>query len=62
VSRFIHKSHNVSVLLYHFVCPTKFRRSVVTPLVAAELLVICGEISARYEIEFLEIVTDENCP
>ena len=27
MSRFIHKTHNVSVLLYHFVCPTKYRLS-----------------------------------
>lgn len=24
----LHKSHNVSVLLYHYVCPAKYRRSV----------------------------------
>ncbi|MCX6286422.1 MAG: IS200/IS605 family transposase, partial [Bacteroidetes bacterium] len=23
-SAYIHKSHNVSVLLYHFVCPAKY--------------------------------------
>ncbi len=27
-SEYIHKSHNVSVLLYHFVCPAKYRRVV----------------------------------
>ncbi|MBI4849892.1 MAG: IS200/IS605 family transposase, partial [Nitrospirae bacterium] len=26
MSIYIHKSHNVSVLLYHFVFPTKYRR------------------------------------
>lgn len=25
-SKYIHKSHNVSVLLYHFVCPAKYRK------------------------------------
>jgi putative transposase len=60
VSRFIHKSHNVSVLLYHFVCPTKYRRSVITKRVDVELLKICEEISLRYEIDFLEIGTDRN--
>ncbi|MBU0483334.1 MAG: IS200/IS605 family transposase, partial [Proteobacteria bacterium] len=25
MSEYIHKSHNVSVLLYHFVCPAKYR-------------------------------------
>ncbi|MCX6177912.1 MAG: IS200/IS605 family transposase, partial [Chlorobiales bacterium] len=28
MSDYIHKSHNVSVLLYHFVCPSKYRRVV----------------------------------
>ncbi|MBI4848456.1 MAG: IS200/IS605 family transposase, partial [Nitrospirae bacterium] len=28
MSIYIHKSHNVSVLLYHFVFPTKYRRMV----------------------------------
>lgn len=26
MSEYIHKSHNVSVLLYHYVCPAKYRR------------------------------------
>ncbi|MCL2798024.1 MAG: IS200/IS605 family transposase, partial [Firmicutes bacterium] len=26
MSEYIHKSYNVSVLLYHFVCPAKYRR------------------------------------
>ncbi|MCA1625572.1 MAG: IS200/IS605 family transposase, partial [Acidobacteria bacterium] len=26
MSKFIHKNHNVSVLMYHIVCPTKYRR------------------------------------
>ncbi|MCF8347055.1 MAG: IS200/IS605 family transposase, partial [Bacteroidales bacterium] len=25
MSEYVHKSHNVSVLLYHFVCPAKYR-------------------------------------
>ncbi|MFL6227263.1 MAG: IS200/IS605 family transposase, partial [Pyrinomonadaceae bacterium] len=28
MSKFIHKSHNVSVLMYHIVCPAKYRRVV----------------------------------
>ncbi|HUW06722.1 MAG TPA: IS200/IS605 family transposase, partial [Williamwhitmania sp.] len=26
MSDYIHKSHNVTVILYHFVCPAKYRR------------------------------------
>ena len=58
MSRYIHKSHNVSVLLYHLVCPIKYRKKVLTDKVSAELKTICREISLRYEVEFIEIGTD----
>ena len=60
VSEFIHKSHNVSVLMYHIVCPAKYRRAVFTPPVDRKLREVCLEISRRYEIEFLEIGTDRD--
>ena len=58
MSRFIHKEHNVSVLLYHIVCPAKYRRAVFSAEVDAKLREVCAEIGKRYEIEFLEIGTD----
>ena len=58
MSRLIHKSHNVSVLMYHIVCPAKYRRVVFTADVDQKLKEICLEISKRYEITFLEIGTD----
>jgi REP element-mobilizing transposase RayT len=45
-------------LLYHLVCPTKYGRAVISPEVDAALREVCLEISARYEVEFLEIGTD----
>ena len=60
VSRFIHKSHNVSVLMYHIVCPAKYRRAVFTPPVDQKLKEVCLEISKRFEITFLEIGTDKD--
>ena len=60
MSEFIHKSHNVSVLLYHFVCPAKYRRVVFSKAVDLTLKDICLEISNRYEIEFIEIGTDKD--
>jgi putative transposase len=60
VSRFIHKSHNVSVLMYHIVCPAKYRRAVFTPPVDKKLKEVCLEISKRFEITFLEIGTDKD--
>jgi REP element-mobilizing transposase RayT len=58
MSRLIHKSHNVSVLLYHAVFPAKYRRVVFDEAVDAAVREVCLEISQRYEIEFVEIGTD----
>ena len=59
-SSYIHKSHNVSVLLYHFVCPTKYRRVVFKKAVDKSMKNICMEIEKRYEVKFLEIGIDKN--
>ena len=60
MSEFIHKHHHVSVLLYHIVCPAKYRRAVFTAQVDAKLKEVCHEIQKRYEIQFLEIGADKD--
>lgn len=60
MSRYIHKSHNVSILLYHIVCPSKYRRVVFDATVDYTLRDTCMEIAKRHEIEFLEIGSDQN--
>jgi REP element-mobilizing transposase RayT len=60
MSEYIRKSHNVSVLLYHLVCPAKYRRVVFTKEVDECLKEICLGISERYEIQFIEIGTDKD--
>ena len=60
MSELIYKKHNVSILLYHLICPTKYRKAVVTADVDEKLKEICADISLRYEIEFLEIGTDSD--
>ena len=59
-SEYIHKSHNVSVLLYHFVCPAKYRRVVFSKAVDLTLKEICLEIEKRYDVHFLEIGIDKD--
>ena len=59
-SKYIHKSHNVSLLLYQIVCPAKYRRVVFSESVDITLKDICLEISKRYQIDFLEIGTDDD--
>ena len=60
MSEFIHKSHNVRVLLYHIVFPAKYRKAVFDKNVDTTLKDVCLEIEKRYEIKFLEIGTDDD--
>ena len=50
--------HNVSLIMYHFVCPTKYRRIVLDDKVDNYFKVICLDIELRYDIKFLEIWLD----
>ena len=59
-SRYIHKSHNVSVLIYHLVTPAKYRRIIFTADLDKHLREICLDIEKRYEIRFLEIGSDKD--
>jgi len=59
-SEYIHKSHNVSILLYHYVCPAKYRKVVISKAVDMTMKEICLEIEKRYEVHFLEIGTDKD--
>ncbi len=56
----ISKSHNKSLLLYHYVCPAKYRREVFSKEVEITLKTTCAGISERYEINFVEIGADED--
>ncbi len=58
MSRLVHKSHNVSVLVYHLVSVAKYRRMVFDEAVEAVLREVCLDIALRFEIEFLEIGLD----
>jgi putative transposase len=60
MSEHIHKSHNKSLLLYHFVCPIKYRRKVLSAEVSSTFKDVCLQIEERYEIHFLEIGLDRN--
>src|SRR2546426_10745865 len=60
MSEYIHQSHNVSVLMYHLVCPAKYRRVVFDARVDTVLKEVCLEIAKRYAIIFLEIGTDKD--
>lgn len=60
-SEYLHLSHSVSNLVYHFVCPTKYRRVVLDGRVEESLKQICAGIELGYDyIRFLEVGCDEN--
>jgi len=54
------KRHNRNLLLYHLVCPAKYRRNIFTKEVEEGLKQICLEIEKCYEIGYIEIGTDED--
>ena len=60
MSEHILKRHNKTLILYHIVCPAKYRQKVFTEKVESSLQNICIEIGKRYEIGFVEIGTDED--
>lgn len=47
-------------MLYHLVCPAKYRKKIFTEAVASTLKQVCVGIEERYELHFVEIGTDED--
>ena len=45
-------------MIYHLVCPAKYRKRVFTPDVETDLKNICLELGVVYEVTFLEIGAD----
>ena len=60
MSEHVRKSHNKTLLLYHAVCPAKYRRKVFSEKVEETLKEVCLGIAERYEIRFVEIGADED--
>lgn len=54
-SEYLHKSRNVSVLIYHFVCSLKCLRVIFSKSVDDSIVTVCSEISKHYEINFIEV-------
>ena len=56
----VYKSHNKTLLLYHIVCPAKYRKRIFTEEVNESLINICKEIELNYEVKFIEIGVDDD--
>jgi putative transposase len=55
-----HASHNKSLIIFHLVCPVKYRRKVFTSGNEVTFKSICLDLAERYNISFLEIGTDKD--
>ena len=60
MSEHITKRHNKTLLLYHLVCPAKYRRDIFSEEVEKTLKDTCLDISRRYELSYIEIGSDED--
>jgi len=60
MSEHVLKLHNKTLLLYHVVCPAKYRRKVFTEEVEYTLKEVCMGIGERHEMRFVEIGADED--
>lgn len=56
----INKSHSASELVYHLVCPIKYRRKIFTSGNEPTLKALALELEKRHEIHFLEIGIDKD--
>lgn len=60
MSEYIHKSHNVTVLMYPMVFPAKYRKVIFEGEVDEVLKEVSIEIEKRYQVKFLEIGIDKD--
>ena len=56
----ISKSHNKTLLIFHLVCPIKYRRKIFTEGNETTFKSICLELAERYNYVFLEIGIDQD--
>lgn len=56
----INREHNRTLLLYHIVCPVKYRRKVIDQSISETIKQVCLDIEQTYEISFIEIGTDND--
>ena len=60
MTKHVRKSHNVNLMLYHLVCPSRYRVKVFNKEVDVSLKEVCQEIELRYEVHFVEIGSDKD--
>ena len=56
----VYKRHNKTLLIFHLVCPIKYRRKIFSSGNDITFKSICLELGERYDYRFLEIGIDED--
>ena len=54
------RSHNKTLLIFHLVCPVKYRRQIFTSDIETSFKSVCLEIGLRYNYQFLEVGIDSD--
>lgn len=60
MSQVYKKSHNVTLIVYHIVCPIKYRRDVISDRVNYTIFRTCQTLLEKHELYFVEVGTDLN--
>ena len=58
MSKLIKSSHNATNLVYHLVCPIKYRREIISDKVRRTIFLTCKTIADNHGIYFIEVGTD----
>ena len=58
MSELLRKSHSATNLVYHVVCPIKYRRKIISDKVKHTIFRTCKTIANNHEIYFIEVGTD----
>ena len=60
MSILIKKSHNATILVYHIVCPIKYRHDIIDDKIKLTIFRTCQTIAKSHELYFIEVGTDIN--
>ena len=58
MSKLVRSAHNATNLVYHIVCPIKYRRNVISDKVKYTIFRTCQSIAGNHDVYFIEVGTD----
>jgi len=60
MSKLIKRSHNASILVYHIVCPIKYRYDIIDDKIKHTIFRTCRSIAKTHQLYFIEVGTDHD--